>query len=125
MSLLIRFYISTAFGSVLLFVLLAIWGGINAVSNGGVSSNYSGALLISQVVLVVVWLAQIGLWLANYLTNRPVVSVIYGLLAAAALPCVRMYVHEHPPRRVAFSLALACLFVSGMALRALQTGFGP
>jgi len=114
-------YLNAELASSVLFILLALWGGFNAIRNQPVTPNYGAALATSQAILVALGLLYVDLRLIGQLANRTWLPLMYLCIGLVTFPCVRLYVGEQSPRRESFSIALACVFTSGMIIRALQT----
>ncbi len=108
--------------STLFFALaLGVWGALNFVLMRGVSSNYFGALVIGEILVLLqgvlgVILVLTGRWPADAL------HFLYGVTIAIAWPGVYTYTHAETSRREIGIYAIVSFFVFGLAVRAMTTG---
>ncbi len=102
------------------FALLGLWGLVLGFRGSQVDSAYRGALFIGILVAVAQMLVGVVL-LVMGLLPRDLLHFLYGLSLIVALPLARQYLVGKvlaPP----FVYGLTCLFVAGLAVRAITTG---
>jgi heme A synthase len=111
--------------STLFFVFaLGTWGAVNFVRVRGVSSNYLGALVIGEILLLLqgilgLILVLMGQWPADSL------HFLYGVTIAISWPGVYAYTHAETSRREMGIYSIVSFFMFGLAVRAMMTGAGP
>jgi hypothetical protein len=111
--------------STLFFALaLGAWGAMNFVLLRGVNSNYLGALVIGEILVLLqgvlgVILVVSGKWPADGL------HFLYGVTIAISWPGVYAYTHAETSRREMGIYAIVSFFMFGLAVRAMMTGAGP
>ncbi len=103
---------------------LGAWGVVNFVLTRGVTSNYLGALVIGEILVLLqgvlgVILVISGKWPADAL------HILYGVTIAICWPGVYTYTHAETSRREMGIYAIVSFFILGLALRAMTTGAGP
>lgn len=108
----------------LLLVLgaLTLWGGLGYLRGRGPSQGYRALLAIGQLLLLAEALLGLGLLAYGLQPARPATHLIYGLVATLTLPGAALYMRGRDPRGTLLVYSLACLFLCGIALRALATG---
>lgn len=108
----------------LFFGALTIWGVLGFLRGRGVSGGYRGALAIGELLLLAQALIGLLLLIAGQQAARPGLHILYGLVAVVALPGTFSYTRGRDARYEQMIYALVCLFLCGIALRALETGRG-
>jgi hypothetical protein len=110
--------------TLLLYVIvLAVWGLWRYLRRQGVDSNYWGALVISEIVIVAQGLLGVYLWFINALRpERGGIHILYGVISALAIPIVYVYTKGGDQRRDMIVYAAVLLFTIGLVLRAISTG---
>ncbi len=105
----------------LLFVsIMAIWGLWRLIRKQGLSSNYWGALVIGEILILVQGALGGYLWLAGERPERSI-HVLYGIVAAMTIPAVYAFTKGRQERREMLIYGLALLFLVGILLRAIGT----
>ncbi len=105
---------------VMYYGLVGLWGLVLGFRKSEVGSAYRGALFIGLLIAVVQALVGVALLLMGLLP-RDLLHFLYGLSLIVALPLARQYLVGQfltPP----FVYALTCLFMAGLATRAITTG---
>lgn len=102
---------------------LGTWGVLNFILVRGVTSNYLGALVIGEILLLAegilgLILVVTGGWPADGL------HFLYGVTIAIAWPGVYAYTHAGTSRREMGIYAIVSFFMFGLAIRAMMTGAG-
>lgn len=104
-------------------IAMAGWGLWRALRRQGLSSDYWGAAVIAEVLI----LAQGGLGLYLYLSGlgqlqREVMHILYGAVSALLIPGVFAFTRGDDSRRAMLIYALAYLALVGLNLRSMATG---
>jgi hypothetical protein len=91
----------------------------------GVDSSYWGALVIAEALFAVQ--AAIGAYL--YLSGAGVpgrggMHVLYGVVSLLVIPGIYLYTRGDQERRAMLLYGVFFLFLSGILLRAIDTGIG-
>jgi len=108
--------------AMLLFSAVAgIWGLALHFLRRKIDGNFWGVLASGELLFV----AQAVLGLVMYLQgDRPArtIHLLYGAVAALALPAVYAFTGGRDDRRAALTYGLVMLFLFGISLRAMGTG---
>ena len=109
-----------AFSLVLYYAVLGLWGVFLAIRKSPLSPSYRGALVIGVGLGVVQ--AALGLFLV-FSGLRPADNLhfLYGASVILTLPLVMSYIVDKKISRP-LAFGLACLFMAGLAIRAITTG---
>jgi len=108
----------------LYFLILGIWGLIQAMRGQSVDGNYLGALVIVEIMVIVQAVLGTALWVAGNDANvtRFEIHLLYGVFAVIFLPFVYMVMlRGDTSNRGQWVLSFATLFMCGIALRAIAT----
>ncbi len=109
--------------TVILYALaLALWGLWRYFRRQGVDSSYWGALVIAEILVLLQGSLGIFLWLSALRPERGGVHVLYGIISGITLPAVYIYTKGRDERREMLVYALASVFLTGIAFRAMATG---
>lgn len=106
---------------VLYYASLGLWGLWLGMRRQPVDGAYRGALALALGVATVQVLTGVVLLLSGAVPREPEVHWLYGLSLLVSLPLAHLYLagkSMSPP--VAYGLA--CLFMAGLAIRAITTG---
>lgn len=110
-----------AFSLVLYFVAVGLWGiFIGAVRKSGMTPGYRGALVIGVALGVIQALVGVVL-LFTGLRPADNLHFLYGATVILTLPLVMSYIVDKKISRP-LAFGLACLFMAGLAIRAITTG---
>ena len=105
----------------LFFMLfMAIWGLWRLMRKQGLSSNYWGALIIGEVLIIVQGLLGGYLWLIGLRPERSI-HVLYGIVAALTIPGIYAFTKGGQERREMLIYGVALLFLVGILIRAIGT----
>lgn len=110
----------TARSLVLYFAAVGVWGVILGLRRGGFDSAYRGALIIGVVLAIL----QAILGLLLLVLVRPAAEplhYLYGVTVILTLPLVAAYIADKRYSRP-LAYGLGCLFIAGLAIRAITTG---
>lgn len=108
----------------LYFLILGVWGLIQAVRGRSVDGNYLGALVIVEILVIIQGVLGTALWIAGNDANvvRFEIHLLYGVFAIIFLPFVYMVMlRGDTSNRGQWVLSFATLFMFGIALRAVAT----
>ena len=109
--------------SALLFtIILAVWGFWRFFRRQGVDSNYWGALVVCELLLLV----QGALGAYIYLTGighleRQFMHILYGVVSALVIPAVFAFTRGDDRHRVSLVYGAALLFNMGVIMRSQFT----
>ncbi|MFL5806308.1 MAG: hypothetical protein ACJ8CR_31835 [Roseiflexaceae bacterium] len=109
----------------LFFGALALWGFVNYLRGQSVSGSYLGALAIGELLMLAQAIIGVALWIAGREAYRQAIHVLYGIVAVIMLPGTFAFVRGRDSRWEQLIYAVVCLFLCGIALRALETGRVP
>jgi len=109
----------------LFFGALAIWGFVGYLRGQDISGSYQGALVIGELLMLAEALIGVALWIGGREAYRQAIHVLYGIVAVIMLPGTFAYVRGRDSRWEQLIYAAVCLFLCGIALRALETGRVP
>jgi hypothetical protein len=116
----VELHMRVALSLVLYYAVLGLWGIVLAIRKSPLTPSYRGALVIGVALGVVQ--AALGLFLV-FSGLRPADNLhfLYGASVILTLPLVMSYIVD---KRISRPLAfgLACLFMAGLAIRAITTG---
>jgi len=105
---------------VLYFAAVGVWGLFLAIRKLPLTSSYRGALVIGVVLGVAQ--AALGLVLVfGGLRPGDNLHFLYGASVILTLPLVMSYIVDKKISRP-LAFGLACLFMAGLAIRAITTG---
>ena len=106
----------------LFFAALAIWGFINVLRRAGVTGGYRGALAIGELLMLAEFVLGVILFVGGDRPFRPSIHILYGIVAIITLPGTFSYTRGRDGQTEQLIYTLTCLFLCGIALRALSTG---
>jgi hypothetical protein len=107
---------------VLYTILMAIWGFWRFFRKRGVDSSYWGAVVIAELLIVGQGILGVIMRINGMIPSRGWFHILYGIVAAIALPAVYMYTKGRDERRDILIYAAVFLFLIGISLRAVSTG---
>jgi len=102
-------------------LILGAWGAFNFLRGIGISSNFLGAVVIGEVLV----LAQGVLGMVLVVTGQfpaDALHFLYGVVIAISFPGVYTYTGGATSRREMGIYALIAFFIFGLAVRATMTG---
>ncbi len=100
---------------------MGVWAAWSYFRGHGVSSNYWGALVIGEIVMLGQGIIGIVLVITGH-TPADLLHFLYGVLVALAWPGVYVYTNARAGRGEAAIYALVSFFIFGLAIRAVMTG---
>jgi hypothetical protein len=109
----------------LFFGALAIWGFFGYLRGQGVSGSYRGALAIGELLMLAQFILGVLLLLNGQQAYRQAIHILYGIVAIITLPGTFAYTRGRDGRWERLIYVAVCLFLCGIALRALTTGRPP
>jgi hypothetical protein len=125
MSFLLTIHARLLFTILLFFGALAIWGFVNFLRGQALSGGYRGALAIGELLLIAQFLIGVALLIVGRHAPREGIHILYGIVAIITLPGTFAYTRGRDARYEQLIYAVVCLFLCGVALRALETGRMP
>jgi hypothetical protein len=109
----------------LFFGVLSIWGLVNYLRGQAISGSYKGALAIGELLMLAEFILGVLLLLGGAQPYRLSIHVLYGIVAIIMLPGTFAYTRGRDDRWEQLIYVTVCLFLCGIALRALSTGRVP
>jgi hypothetical protein len=122
MSFLLTIHARLLITILLFFGALAIWGFVNFLRGQPISGGYRGALAIGELLMIAEFLFGAALLLGGRQPYREGIHILYGIVAIITLPGTFAYTRGRDSRYEQLIYAIVCLFLCGIALRALETG---
>lgn len=101
-------------------IIMAGWGLWRYSRKQGLDSNYWGALLIGEILIVVQDLLGGFLWLSGLRPGQPI-HLLYGVASALVIPGIWAYTQDSDQRRKILAYSIALLVLIGILLRAIST----
>jgi len=106
---------------VFFMVVCCLWSFFNYLRGRPLGPNLSGSLVIGELLIISQGGAGVGLFLFG-LRPAGFIHLFYGLLAALTLPAAYLLLpDERDSRQESLRYAFVCLFIVGLALRAMTT----
>ena len=112
-----------ALTAILYAVAMGVWAAWSYLRGQGVNSNYWGALVIGEIVMIGQGVIGVILVLSGQMP-ADVIHFLYGVLVALSWPGVYVYTHARAGRSEAALYAIVSFFIFGLAVRAIMTGGG-
>ena len=109
----------------LFFGALTLWGVFGYARGQEISGGYRGALAIGELLMLAQFVLGVALLLVGRQPARPTIHILYGIVAIILLPGTFAYTRGRDSRWEQLIYAAVCLFLCGIALRALETGRVP
>jgi hypothetical protein len=109
----------------LFFGALAIWGFVSYLRGRAISGSYRGALAIGELLMLAEFIIGLSLLIIGRQPAREAIHILYGVVAIIMLPGTFSYTRGRDSRWEQLTYAIVCLFLCGIALRALETGRVP
>jgi hypothetical protein len=109
----------------LFFGALTLWGLFGYLRGQEISGGYRGALAIGELLMLAQFVIGVLLLLGGRQPSRPTIHILYGIVAIMMLPGTFAYTRGRDSRWEQLIYAAVCLFLCGIALRALETGRVP
>jgi hypothetical protein len=106
--------------ALLYFLILAGWGYWRFFRRQGVSSSYWGALFIAEILILIQGGLGGYLWLIGLRPGRGI-HILYGVVAAMAIPAAYTYTRGRTERPEALIYGTTMLITVGLILRAVAT----
>ena len=109
----------------LFFGALTLWGIFGYLRGRAISGSYRGALAIGELLMVAEFIIGLSLLIIGRQPAREAIHILYGVVAIITLPGTFSYTRGRDSRWEQLTYAIVCLFLCGIALRALETGRVP
>ena len=106
----------------LFFGALAIWGFVSYLRGQRISGSYKGALAIGELLMLAEFMVGVLLLLGGAQPARLSIHILYGIVAIIGLPGAFAYTRGRDDRWELLIYVTVCLFLCGIALRAMTTG---
>ena len=106
----------------LFFGILSIWGVFSYLGGQSISGSYKGALAIGELLMLAEFVLGVLLLLSGAQPYRLSIHILYGIVAIIGLPGAFAYTRGRDDRWELLIYVAVCLFLCGIALRAMTTG---
>ncbi len=107
--------------TVLFMLICSAWGFVDYLRRQAVGPNLRGSLVIGEGLIFVQGALGAGLLLLGLRAGNTI-HLLYGILAAASLPAAyALLPTPEPAHRESLQVGVVCLFIVGLALRAMTT----
>jgi hypothetical protein len=120
MNLIARIFTLSALTSMASLIILALWATWFAWRGQTPNRDWQLGCVALQITQTILVLSFLMLWLEAKL-SQPTTTLAYVVMAVFTIPSVWAYLPKEFPGQHSSSLALACLFATGMVFRALQS----
>lgn len=110
--------------AVIFCIIIAVWGGWRFLRKQGVNSNYWGAAVIAEILIIVQGLLGVFLWISDLRPARGWLHILYGVVGVLAIPLVYAYTKGREDRPEMLIYCVGFLILTGLLLRAIVTGAG-
>ena len=108
------------FTAIFYSTLVSLWAFYLAFKRHDLDANFWGALAINEIIFVVQAILG-GIVLLQDLQSARWVHYLYVIVGAITLPSIFAYTHGRGTRREASVYGMICLFLVGIAIRAITT----
>jgi len=106
----------------LFFGALSIWGFFSYLRGRSISGSYKGALAIGELLMLAQFMLGVLLLFGGAQPARLSIHILYGIVAIIGLPGAFAYTRGRDDRWELLIYVVVCLFLCGIALRAMTTG---
>jgi len=101
---------------------VGVWAFYLSYKNRDLDSNFWGALAINEILFVVVALLDVVLYLnGSIVPDRPAVHFLYTATGVLTIPAAYTFTKQRATAREAGVYGAVCLFLAGIAIRAIIT----
>ena len=112
-----------ALTTILYAVIMVVWGFYRYIRNRQIDSNFLGAMVISEVLILI----QAGFGMYLYISgighlDRGYMHILYGIVAVLAVPAVFLFFKGDDARRMNLIYGLIYIFQAGILIRSMVTG---
>ena len=109
------------------FLIIGVWGTVRAFRGEALDGSFLGSMVIGELIFVAQGVLGGLLWLSigSGVLVRPEIHLLYGVFAILFLPFIYFAVlRGDDSNRGQWVMAFCCLFMFGIATRALATATG-
>lgn len=110
------------FTILLFFGALTLWAFVSYLRGQPISGNFFGSLAIGELLMVAQFILGVILLIGGRQPFREAIHILYGIVAVMMVPGAFAYTRGRDSRFEYLIYAAVCLFLCGIALRALETG---
>jgi CDP-diglyceride synthetase len=101
-------------------IIMGLWGTWRFLRKHGMDGSYWGAAVIAEVLILVQGALGAYLWIIGLRPARNI-HVLYGIVAALAIPLIFFYTKGREERPEMLMYAVGFLILAGLLLRAMST----
>ena len=106
------------------FIILSAWAYWRFFRKQGMDSNYWGALIIAEGLLLLQVLIGVYMMIIGLRPARVEVHIMYGVVSLMALPAVYMFTKGRQERPEMLMYGTTALITVGLIMRAMFTATG-
>ena len=122
MNYLLRMHAGLLLTLLIVFVVLIVWGLVSFLRKRELSRPYAGTLVIAELLLLSEAVIGILLTVNKAHAYRQADHIMYGIIAVLTLPMTMIYLRGRNTRWDQLIYVAACIFLSAIVLRVLETG---
>jgi hypothetical protein len=101
-------------------IIMGVWGLWRYFRRQGMDSNYGGALVIGEILILLQGLLGAYLFISGLRPGRGI-HLLYGIVSALVIPGVFSYTQGDDRRRVMLIYGISLLILAALILRAITT----
>jgi hypothetical protein len=105
---------------VLFMVAMGFWGLFNYLRKRPVTSDYQGALIIGEVLILIEAVLGLAIFFSGLRPARTYMHILYGITAVIALPGAFAYTRGRDSQWEGLIYTCVCLFLAGLSIRLQQ-----
>ena len=106
----------------LYFLAMMVWAIWRFLRKEGMSSNFRGALVISEILILAQAVLGVILWLNSLRPERGSMHILYGIVGAIGVPAVFAFTKGRDQRTVMLTYAIVYFCLLLIVLRSVVTG---
>jgi len=106
----------------LYFLAMMLWSFWRYFKQEDFSSNFRGALVISEIIVLLQGVLGLLLWMSNLRPERGAIHILYGIVAASGLPFIYSITKGRENRYEMLLYAVMYLGLVGIVMRSVATG---
>ena len=108
--------------AVLFIAIMILWGFWRFIRRQSVDSNYRGALVVVEILLLVQGALGSFLYISKTgALERGGVHILYGIVGALVIPAIFLYTREDDQRLSNLVYVAVLIFLLGILLRSMVT----
>jgi heme A synthase len=106
----------------LYFLVMMVWALWRFLRKEGMNSNFRGALVVSEILILAQAMLGIILWFSSLRPERGGMHILYGIVGAIGVPAVYAFTKGRDDRKALLSYAIIYFCLLLIVLRSAVTG---